>query len=119
MFFIIPRRASKALLYMTNQQMNRCLKDLCEICGFNTPYTITYYKNNVRHDEVKSKYELIGIHAGRKNFICIALSHGIPPDVVMKFTDHCDYKSMKPYIDITESAKNDAIKKMEEAFKKK
>lgn len=62
MFFIIPRRASKALLYMTNQQMNRCLKDLCEIC---------------------------------------------------------DYKSMKPYIDITESAKNDAIKKMEEAFKKK
>ena len=41
------------------------------------------------------------------------------PDVVMKFTGHCDYKSMKPYIDITESAKNDAIKKMEEAFKKK
>lgn len=32
---------------------------------------------------------------------------------------HCDYKSMKPYIDITESAKKDAIKKMEEAFKKK
>ena len=31
---------------------------------------------------------------------------------------HCDYKSMKPYIDITESAKKDAIKKMEEAFKK-
>ena len=26
---------------------------------------------------------------------------------------------MKPYIDITESAKKDAIKKMEEAFKKK
>lgn len=37
----------------------------------------------------------------------------------MKFTGHCDYKSMKPYIDITESAKKDAIKKMEEAFKKK
>jgi len=32
---------------MTNQQMNRCLKDLCEICGFNTPYTITYYKNGL------------------------------------------------------------------------
>ena len=48
-----------------------------------------------------------------------ALSNGIPPDVVMKFTGHADYKSMKPYIDITESAKKDAIKKMEEAFKKK
>ena len=51
--------------------------------------------------------------------ICFALSNGIPPDVVMKFTGHCDYKSMKPYIDITESAKKDAIKKLEEDFKKK
>ncbi len=31
-------------------------------------------------------------------------------------TGHADYKSMKPYIDITESAKRDAVKKMEEAF---
>lgn len=37
----------------------------------------------------------------------------------MKFTGHCDYKSMKPYLDIAESAKKDAIKKMGEAFKKK
>ena len=36
----------------------------------------------------------------------------------MKFTGHSDYKSMKPYIDITEDAKKEAIKKMEEAFKK-
>ena len=109
----------KALPYMTNQQMNRCLKDLCEICGFNTPYTITCYRNGTRHDDVFPKYELIGTHAGRKTFICFALSNGIAPDIVMKFTGHCDYKSMKPYIDITEDAKKDAIKKMEEAFKKK
>ena len=37
----------------------------------------------------------------------------------MKFTGHCDYKSMKPYLDIAESAKKDTIKKMGEAFKKK
>lgn len=109
----------KALPYMTNQQMNRCLKDLCELCGFNTPYTVTCYRNGVRHDDVYPKYALVGTHTGRKTFICFALSNGIAPDVVMKFTGHCDYKSMRPYIDITESAKKDAIKKMEEAFKKK
>lgn len=108
----------RALPYMTNQQMNRCLKDLCEICGFNTPYTITCYRNGVRYDEVYPKYALVGTHAGRKTFICFALSNGIPPDVVMKFTGHCDYKSMRPYIDITESAKKDAIRKMEEAWNK-
>ena len=37
----------------------------------------------------------------------------------MKFTGHCDYKSMKPYIDITESAKKDVVKKLEEDFKMK
>ena len=55
-------------------------------------------------------------HAGRKTFICFALSNGVPPDVVMKFTGHSDYKSMKPYIDITEAAKRDAISLMEKAF---
>ena len=106
----------KALPYITNQQMNRALKDLGEICGFTTPYTITCYRNGTRYDEVYPKYELIGTHTGRKTFICFALSNGVPPDVVMKFTGHCDYKSMKPYIDITESAKRDAISLMERAF---
>ena len=32
------------------------------------------------------------------------LSIGIAPQVVMKFTGHADYKSMKPYIDIAEKA---------------
>lgn len=109
----------KALPYITNQQMNRCLKSLCEICGFNTPSPITYYKDGVRHDEVHPKYSLIGTHSGRKTFICFALSNGVPPDVVMKFTGHSDYKSMKPYIDITEDAKKDAIRKMEAAFREK
>ena len=109
----------RALPYMTNQQMNRCLKDLCEICGFNTPYTITYYKNGSRHDDVYPKYELIGTHAGRKTFICFALSNEVAPDVVMKFTGHSDYKSMKPYIDISEDAMKKAIRKMETAYKEK
>ena len=44
---------------------------------------------------------------GRKylNFICFALSSGIPPQVVMKWTGHSDYKAMKPYIDIAEKVK--------------
>ena len=109
-------KGGKALPYITNQQMNRALKDLGEICGFNSPYTITCYRNGTRYDEVYPKYELIGTHTGRKTFICFALSNGVPPDVVMKFTGHCDYKSMKPYIDITESAKRDAISLMEKAF---
>ena len=39
-------------------------------------------------------------HAARRTFICYALTKGIPPQIVMKFTGHNDYKAMKPYIDI-------------------
>ena len=50
---------------------------------------------------------------GRKTFICFMLSIGIAPQVVMKFTGHADYKSMKPYIDIAEKAKTDAMDAMD------
>ena len=43
-------------------------------------------------------------------------STGIAPQVVMKFTGHADYKSMKPYIDIAEKAKTDAMDAMEKAL---
>ena len=77
---------------------------------------ITLYRNGTHHDDVYPKWMQIGTHAGRKTFICFALPNGVPPDVVMKFTGHSDYKSMKPYIDITEAAKRDAISLMEKAF---
>ena len=56
------------------------------------------------------------LHTGRKNFICFMLSIGVAPQVVMKFTGHADYKSMKPYIDIAEKAKTDAMDAMEKAL---
>ena len=34
----------------------------------------------------------------------------------MKFTGHADYKSMKPYIDIAEKAKTDAMDAMEKTL---
>ena len=72
---------------------------------------MTTYKGNVRSDEVHPKYELVGTHTGRRTFIVNALSLGIPPDVVMKWTGHSDYKSMKPYIDIVDSIKAQSMTK--------
>ena len=54
-------------------------------------------------------------HRYHKTFICFMLSIGIAPQVVMKFTGHADYKSMKPYIDIAEKAKTDAMDAMKKA----
>lgn len=102
-------------LPVSNQKMNDHLKELAELCGINKPMTVTYYKGNQRIDEVYPKYALIGTHCGRRTFICNALMLGISPQIVMKWKGHSDYKSMKPYIDIADKAKKDAM----QAFNKK
>ena len=46
------------------------------------------------------------------------LSSGIPPQVVMKWTGHSDYQAMKPYIEIAEKTKADAMKLFEQEMEK-
>ena len=98
--------------------MNRYLKHLCELAGFNSPITKTYYKGGERMEETSPKCDLIGTHAARRTFICFALSSGIPPQVVMKWTGHSDYQAMKPYIEIAEKTKADAMKLFEQEMEK-
>ena len=103
-----------ALPSIYNTDMNANLKTLCELCGINQPITQTYYKGGKRIEETLPKYELIGTHTGRRTFICNALMLGIPAEIVMKWTGHSDYKSMRPYIDVTNTAKAKAMKLFDE-----
>lgn len=102
---------NKALPVITTQKVNDYLKELGELVGIDEPIRETYYKGNKRIDEVTPKYALLSTHAGRRTFICNALSLGIPAQVVMKWTGHSDYKAMKPYIDIADATKVNAMDK--------
>ena len=101
----------KALPVISNQKMNDYLKELGELAEINDPVRETYYKGNERIDTVTPKYALLGTHAGRRTFICNALALGIPAQVVMKWTGHSDYKAMKPYIDVADDIKANAMNK--------
>ena len=102
---------NKVLPVITNQKMNDYLKELAELAGIDESVRQTYYRGNERIDEVTPKYALLGTHAGRRTFICNALALGIPPQAVMKWTGHSDYKAMKPYIDIADDIKANAMSK--------
>ena len=106
----VPFHDNKALPVISNQKMNDYIKELGQLCGLDQPETITYYIGSKRVDKVYPKYELMGTHTGRRTFISNAIMMGIPPQVVMKWTGHSDYKAMKPYIDIADSAKAEAMK---------
>ena len=101
----------KVLPVITNQKKNDYLKELAELAGIDEPVRQTYYRGNERIDEVTPKYALLGTHAGCRTFICNALALGIPPQVVMKWTGHSDYKAMKPYINIADDIKANAMSK--------
>ena len=96
---------------LESRKMNDYLKELGELAEINEPVRETYYKGNEHIDEVTPKYALLSTHAGRKTFICNALALGIPAPVVMKWTGHSDYKAMKPYIDIADDIRANAMNK--------
>lgn len=97
-----------------NQVINRNLREVARLAGLDAPVHRTWYKGGTRMDETVPKWQLITSHCGRRTFICNALSLGIAPNIVMKWTGHSDYKAMKPYIEISRTATGEAMKRFEE-----
>ena len=91
--------------------MNAELKELCKLAGISEPVRKTFYKGNERRDVTSPKHELVSTHTGRRSFICNALAKGIPVNVVMQWTGHADYKSMKPYVDVADSIRVQEMQK--------
>ena len=105
----IPFEYDKALPVVSNQKMNDYLQILCKMAEIDDPVHETYYQGEVRMERTTPKWQLISTHAARRTFICRALSLGIPPQIVMKWTGHSDYKAMKPYIDIADQDVDNAM----------
>lgn len=104
------KSTGKVFPYYHVSSMNDCLKRICKDLGYNELITKVYYKGLQRIEDTREKWEWISSHAARRTFICYALSQGIPPQIVMKFTGHSEYSAMKPYIDVTAA---DKVKAME------
>ncbi|MGM9748373.1 MAG: site-specific integrase, partial [Candidatus Cryptobacteroides sp.] len=103
-----------ALPSMDLKHLNSNIKKVCRMCGINTPVTKTFYVAGERKDVTLPKWKLISSHCGRRTFICYALARGVPPQIVMKWTGHSDYKAMRPYIDV---AGQDCAKAMKKLFR--
>lgn len=97
----------------SSKNYNDYIHEICKIVGFDTPITEVYMKGGSRIETTKPKHELLSSHSGRRTFICNALSLGIPPTTVMKWTGHSDFKSMQPYIDVAGMDKVSAMAKFD------
>lgn len=90
---------------ITNQRLNDYIKELCMIAGIDEKIEIVRFKGVKREATIHPKYELIGVHTGRKTFATLSLEKGMSAEEVMTITGHRDYKSFKRYVKVTEARK--------------
>jgi integrase len=103
----------KVLPVISLQKMNDYLKRMGKIVGFNERIRIVYFIGSQRYEEVYLKHELLSTHCGRRTFVVHSLRLGIPAEVVMSWTGHSDYASMKPYIKIVDDLKKTSMQKFD------
>lgn len=101
----------KALPVISNQKMNSQLKEIGQMCEFNSPEKRVWFKKNERNEEEHPKWTLLTTHVGRRTFIVNGLTLGIPGEVIMRWTGHSDFKAMKPYMKIVDSLKKSEMEK--------
>lgn len=92
--------------------VNIHIKELGRMCGFDDPVTRVWFSGRTRMEETLPKWQCLSTHAARRTFICAALASGVNAETVMKWTGHSSYKSMKPYIDITDEDKARAMERV-------
>lgn len=102
-----------ALPVISNQKMNDRLKEIGRICGFDTPVRMVYFIGSVRHEVEMKKYELLSTHCARRSFVVNALRLGVPAEVVMKWTGHASFSSMRPYVQIVDESKRENMAKFD------
>ena len=95
----------KALPVPSNQKMNDYIKDACKLAQINRIHREVYFIGSERFEEVNPIYEIISTHAARRTFVVIALYLGISESVIIEWTGHSDYDSLKPYKKIVNNLK--------------
>ena len=101
----ILERNGNQLPVISNQKFNTYLKELGQLAGIDEPTTITRYKGVEEIVEVGPKYQFLSFHDARRTFVTLSLEKGMRHEILMSFTGHKHYKTLKKYIKLTDSVK--------------
>ena len=99
---------------VTNNRLNHLIKEIGEKAGINQQIVFSQYYGSNKVEVNEPKYKLLTTHCGRRTFICNALALGISPITVMKWTGHSEYSAMKPYIDVADPIREEAMTRFNE-----
>jgi integrase len=97
---------------ISSQRMNDYLKELGQLAEIDEPVRIVRYQGAKRIEDRGPKWQFLTSHVARKSFVTISLERGMRPEVVMSFTGHRSFKTMKKYIALTEKGRKEEVEKV-------
>lgn len=87
---------------ISNQPMNRYLKEIAELAELNETIKITITRGGKTEHEIYKKSELVTTHTARRSFATNAYLMNVPTISIMKITGHKTEKSFMKYIRISQ-----------------
>jgi integrase len=87
---------------ISNQKMNKYLKELGEAAGLDENVLIHCTKGGEKVSERYKKFELITVHTARRSFATNAYLNNVPTISIMKITGHRTEKAFLKYIKISQ-----------------
>lgn len=98
---ILEKRKLKAPRPVTNQVLNRYLKELCQMAGLNGAVEVTEMRAGRQQKTVYAKWELISSHTARRTFCTLAYKWGVPVPDIMRLSGHRTTAAFLKYIRTT------------------
>lgn len=98
---------------INNADYNHDLKIIGHLLELEGDIMGVQFKNGKRIETTVPRKDALTTHSGRHTFAVQALSAGVPGSVLMSWTGHSDYNSLKPYMGITSEAKKEGMKRFE------
>jgi len=98
---IIDKYQGKGIPKLSNQKLNKHVKEIVRTAGIVQQVTITEHRGGKMHVRKYAKWELVSSHTARRSFATNAVLSGIPALEVMKFTGHRSMASFLQYVRIT------------------
>lgn len=96
---------------ISNQKMNKYLKEMGEIVGINNPIISKKIKGGLKVENTVPKYKLIATHTARRSFATNLYLSEFPAISIMKITGHKTEKSFMSYLRISEEENANQLQK--------
>ena len=83
---------------ISEQKLNKYIKEVCRDAGITQPVTKVSHKGNDRVEEVKPKCEFVTSHTARRTAATNMYISGVPAYNIMLITGHTSEKTFRQYI---------------------